>query len=912
MTRSGASNQPLPSSKRPRSTVSDAPNSHAPQHFPPNNLPIPLTSFVGRHAEVEAVSSLIRDESVRLLTLTGPGGVGKTRLAFRVLEVLVHNFEDGVYFVALASLSDPQLVVPTIAQTLGIKEEGSTPIIKRLQEHLQHKGMLLLLDNFEQVASAAPQVTALLQSAPGVQVITTSRVSMHLYGEHEYPVPPMLLPSKQEVQCPIEQLAKYEAIQLFIERARLVHPDFILTSDNAQPIAHICARLDGLPLALELATARTRFLSPQALLSRLDKSLSLLTGGPHDLPDRQRTLRGAIDWSYDLLDVTEQRLFAGLSVFAGGCTLDAAAHVTQNLGIEERDLVDRLESLVDKNLLRIREEPAGEPRFWLLATIREYAWERLAKSGELNVVQDAHARFFLDIAERFAEELRGPKQADWLALLSREHDNLRAALSWLTNNAMDGEATVNLAGALWWFWYVRGHVSEGRRWLDKALSLIGPDISRFSEILRHKLADVYNGAGALAGTQSDYVQATAMLKESLKITRSLGNKRGVARSLNNLGIFTSHQGNYAEAEVYFRESFDLKKEIGDEVGLSSAYNRLAEIAHVKGEYDRAEVLYEMSLAMRRAHGDKTWVADTLQNIAALAYDRGDMAKAIEAATESRHMAQEIGYKEGLANALSHLGMALIGQGQHEKAETLLEESLEMARDIGDQSNQSLTLKRLAQVATARQDYANARTLLGQALQIHLSLHEYNTDMAGALEGLAYLEVGEAAARNAPEKAEKAAIILGAIEARRKEMGAPITPVNRAYHGQRVQALRSRLGLSAFDAAWRKGRAMPFEEVAALAIRTMDAGRRTAEQTTSASTPLVHWTAPATPATGSDLTERELDVLRLVTEGLTNKEIGDRLVLSHRTVQNHLYSIFSKLDVTTRSAATRYAMERSLV
>ncbi len=906
MTRSGAGSQPIPFPRRPRSAKSDALFHRAQTLLPPNNLPTNPTSFIGRYAEVAAVSSLILDESVRLLTLTGPGGMGKTRLAFRVAEDLLPHFEDGVYFVPLASLNDPQLVVPTIAQTLGIKEDGATPLTERLGDHLRDKGMLLLLDNFEQVAEAAPQLTALIQDAPGVQVIITSRVSMHLYGEHEYPVPPMLLPDLPDAagaHYTAEQLGAYEAIQLFVDRAQLVRPDFSLTSDNAQPIAQICTRLDGLPLAIELASSRTRLFSPQALLARLDKSLPLLTGGSLDLPARQQTLRQAIDWSYNLLDSIEQRLFARMGVFAGGCTLDAAAHIARDMGLAEGDLLDSLESLIDKNLLRQREEPDGEPRFWMLATIREYAVEKLAESGEMATVREAHARFFLSMAERFAEELRGPKQADWLALLEREHDNLRAALSWTTDTHIDAEAGVNMVGALWWFWYVRGHISEGRRWLEKALALAGADSPQLPESLRRKLADAYNGAGSLAGTQGDYAQATAMLRQSLAITRSLGNTRGVARTLNNLGIFVSHQGAYAEAERYFRESFDLKKEIQDEVGLSSAYNRLAEIAHVRGEYNRAEELYGESLALRRALGDKAWIVDTVQNLAGLAYDTGDLARALRLAIESRDLAEEMGYKEGLANSLSYMAMALFEQGRHETAESLLKESLDLSQAMGDQSTQSLTLTRLAQVASSHQEYVQARALLKQALQIRVNLREYNAEMASALEWLAYLDIGEEAASDVRERVERAATIFGATEARREEMGAPITPINRAHHTEMAQRARARLGPSASDAAWGRGRAMTFEEVATFALREAPAS-------TQAILPASQ-TAPGDSGS-SELTTRELDVLRLVAEGLTNKEIAERLVLSHRTVQNHLYSIFSKLDVTTRSAATRHALQHNLV
>jgi predicted ATPase/class 3 adenylate cyclase len=448
-----------------------------PSSFPPletldarlNNLPTQPTPLVGREREVSEVSDLLRRADVRLLTLTGTGGTGKTRVALQSAAELVDEFEDGVFFVALATLTDPGLVASTLTQALGVAESGEKQPEDALREFVRERELLLLMDNFEQVLEATPLLEELQAAAPRLKVLATSRAALRLYGEREFPVPPLALPDPAYPPPP-ERLTQYEAVRLFVERARAVKPDFSVTNENAPAVAEICVRLDGLPLAIELAAARIRLLPPRAMLARLGSRLKLLTGGARNLPERQRTLRGAIEWSYELLTPEERTLFARLSVFAGGRTLEIIETICDPEG--ELDTLDGLESLLEKSLLRQEEGPGGEPRFVMLETIHEYAREKLEESGEAEEVRRRHAEHFLTLAEESYPELKGPDQLEWLERLEAEHDNMRAALSWALGRK-EAEVALRLGGALWWFWWMRGHNSEGRRLLEEALAIDG-------------------------------------------------------------------------------------------------------------------------------------------------------------------------------------------------------------------------------------------------------------------------------------------------------------------------------------------------------------------------------------------------------------------------------------------------------
>src|SRR5215211_5247743 len=482
---------------------------HAPElpsEFPPlrtldayrNNLPLQPTPLIGREKEVSEVCNLLRHDETRLLTLTGPGGIGKTRLALQTAADLLDDFSDGIFFVPLATLTEAELFLPAVAETLGVRETGEQPLVESLKDYLHERRLLLLLDNFEQVLGAAPTVTEMLAGAQGLKVLATSRMPLGLYGEHEYAVPPLSLPDVRHLPD-IATLSQYEAVSLFIERAQAAKAEFEVTSESAPAVAEICVRLDGLPLAIELAAARIKMLPPRAMLQRLSSRLKFLTGGARDVPERQRTLRATIEWSFALLDEGEQLLFGKLAVFSGGRTLEAIEAICDADGDLPVDVFEGVSSLLDKSLLRQEEGPGGEPRFVMLETVHEFAREKLGQSQEAEEIKRVHAQYFLTLAEEAYPELKGANQLEWLERLEAEHDNMRAALSWASERK-EAEVALRLGGALWRFWSVRGYYSEGRRWLQEALSMDG----RGSPGSR---AMALAGAGSLASVQGDYDRA---------------------------------------------------------------------------------------------------------------------------------------------------------------------------------------------------------------------------------------------------------------------------------------------------------------------------------------------------------------------------------------------------------------------
>ncbi len=521
--------------RRPDAAPAEPPAS-PPMPTPAPRLPTYPTPFVGREVDVAAVCQRLQHSQVRLLTLTGPGGTGKTRLSVEVAAALRPAFADGVFFVSLAPIRNPDLITATIAHTLSIKETGSQPLLDALKAYLRDKQVLLVLDNFEHLLDAAPRVAQLLHAAPALRVLATSREVLHVYGEYAFPVPPLALPNAERLPS-LAALSQYEAVRLFIERAQAVQPSFHVTNENAPAVAEICHRLDGLPLAIELAAARIRVLPPQALLARLEKRLPLLVGGARDLPHRQQTLRSTIDWSYNLLPEGEQLLFRRLGVFVGSRTLEAVEIVCSLEGDLPIDMLDGLQSLLDKNLLYQKHEVGGEPSFSMLETIWEYALERLEASGELETLQQQHANYYVALVEQAEPALKGPQQVAWLARLEAEHDNIRAALRWALDHG-EMETAIRLCAAAWWFWYVHSHLSEGHGWLEQALA-------RSTRVAPAARAKALNGAGVLAHNQADYERAVVLYTESLALQRELGDKRGIADALNNLGTIALDRGDYA-------------------------------------------------------------------------------------------------------------------------------------------------------------------------------------------------------------------------------------------------------------------------------------------------------------------------------------------------------------------------------
>jgi predicted ATPase/class 3 adenylate cyclase len=725
----------------------------------PNNLPAQTTPFIGREKEIRAIKEQLSNVNVRLLTLSGVGGAGKTRLALQVAADTVDDFEHGVFFVPLAALTDPALVLQTIAQAFDVRETAGRHLKEQLKNHLREKQMLLVLDNFEQVIDAATLVTDLLSAAPRLKVLVTSRELLRLSGETDYPVPPLSLPDPKRLP-PVERLTQYEAVALFIERAVAVKPAFTVTNENAPAVAEICYRLDGLPLAIELAAAHVRVLPPQRMLSELSHRLRFLMGGARDLPARQKTLRGAIDWSHDLLSGDEQKLFRRLAVFVGGSTLEAIEAVCNIEG--DLKILETVESLVGKSLVK-QTEDRGEPRFATLETIREYAGERLVAAGDEEGVRERCWDYFLELAEEAEPKSVGAEQAQWLRRLDQEHDNLRSALDWSLAQA-GSEGSLRLCGALQRFWWTRGYLSEGREWCTRVLGKAGAQ-ERTGE-----RAKALKAAGVLAYQQGDYPAARALDAECLAIQRQLGDRRGIAGSLNNLGLVACDQGDFPAARLLHEESLTIVRQLGDRKGIANSLNNLGNVAYDQGDFSSALGLYEESLAIARELGDREGIARVLGNLGNVAKHQGDLTSARALHEESLAIKRELGYRQRIASSLNSLADLSIDEGDFASALALYREALVIGRELGERLRIAFSLEGLAAVVAA----------LGSSL--------------------------------------RAACIWGAADRLRAEAGSPLPPKDRPAYDRRVAAARTREDNAAFDRAWQQGRALTLEQAMELALK----------------------------------------------------------------------------------------------
>ena len=846
-----------------------------------HNFPGQAASFVGRTREIEELVRFLG--TARLVTLTGPGGVGKTRLAMEVAGRAAPAQARGAWFVELAPLTDPSLVPHTVATVLGVQEVSGETLPQAVLRALGDRAMLLVLDNCEHLVAACAHLTqAWLAACPSLRILATSREPLSVPGELAYPVPSLSLPGADagasEVKC------RSDAVRLFEERAAFASPGFAITPANAAMVAQICRRLDGIPLALELAAARIRGLSAEQIAARLDHRFDLLTGRPWSGHPRHRTLRAAIDWSYDLLDGRERTLFARVSVFAGGFGLDAVEIVCAGEPLQRDEIVPGLTRLVDKSLV-LAETHGGEARYRLQDSVRHYARERLLESGEQSRLLGRHLEWCLALAESAEPQLQGPAQAEWLRRLTAEHDNLREALTFALEGG-SGDAAVRLAASLWWFWHVRGYLSEGRAWLSRALAM---DAGAGSTARARALY----GHGFLAWRQGLFDDATVLGEASLALSRRRGDTLGMASAFSLLEHVARSRGDHARAVALPEQSLALFRELGDTWGIATALVAVGNAARLAADYPRARTALEESLDLFRGLRDPSGLAAALHFLGLVARDQGDYARAGTAASESLRVSREQGDASRQAFSLHLLGLIARDQGDYGGAQGQFEQSLGLFREMGDAWGITTVLISLAAAALSAGDVDRAAGLFGESLTIRRDLG----DRPGIVECLE----GVAGVTALAGHAVRAARLLGAAAAQREALGAP-SPVERG-EGRREQTadrVRRRLGKQAFAEARAAGRQLTVQQAVEEALAAVSAAA-------GADSPA--GTEAAVPAGG--LTERELEVAALVAEGRSNRQIAAALVVTLGTAANHVQHILDKLGLHSRAQIATWAVARGL-
>jgi non-specific serine/threonine protein kinase len=761
-----------------------------------NNLPQQLTRFIGRSRETAELRVLFATS--RLLTLTGSAGIGKTRVALEMAAEGLNAYGDGVWFVDLAPIPDEGLVAQTVAFTLGVREEVGRPIADTLLDYVRRRTLLLVLDNCEHVISAcAVLADRLLRNAPNLKIVSTSREALGVGGETVFPLPPLTGPGIDEVH--LDTLHRHEAVQLFLDRARSLKPDFDVTLQNAPALARVCARLEGIPLAIELAATRVKALSIEQIDARLTNSLDLLTGGSRTASHRHRTLIGAIDWSYNLLGDAEKILFRRLSVFSGGWTLEAAEHVCAAEAREVTGVLDVLSGLVDKSLV-LAEERVGYRRYRFMVSLLEYARKQLAQTEEGESVRRKHADFFISLAEQGAPHLAGAGQQVWLDRLSADYDNFMESLRWTLEN--DGDAGLRLAGALGEFWYARGHLSDGQQWLRALLEREGPQSAAHRAI-------ALNAAAQIATIQSDYVSARALAAEALALFRDVGDRSGIALSISNLGHVAKREGSYGAAGKLYAESLAIRRELGDRAGIAASLYDLGVVARREAHYDTARDLFTESVALHQAIGNKFGAAVSLMSLGVLAENLMDLEKSRSLYIESLQIFRELNHKPRIATALLNLGALAARQSDQEEGRSKLEESLAIQRELSNQHDIALVLSNLGGLANDRKDYPAAAALFRESLTILWDLG-VRVEVLVPLENLGSVLLSRG-------QLKQAVRLLSAAQSLRNALHAPWHPSESASFDQSVAAARAALSAEEFTALWSLGQSMTPEDVIAYAL-----------------------------------------------------------------------------------------------